>query len=236
MSTVFISGATGYLGRPLTRALTSAGHDVYALTRPQSIKKLPIGCTPIPGNALDASTFIGAVPGGSTYIHLTGVSHPSPAKAAEFRSIDQASFEASLQSALAAKSKHFIYVSVAQPAPVMREYIEVRRQCEIRIEQSGLNATILRPWYILGPGHRWPYFLIPLYKLAEHIPAWRDSALRLGLVTHRQMLAALVHAANDPNDGVAYCDVQAIRAASFAAVSASPTVLSPNRRSSDLSA
>ena len=46
MSTVFISGATGYLGRPLTQALITAGYDVYALTRPQSIRKLPIGCTP----------------------------------------------------------------------------------------------------------------------------------------------------------------------------------------------
>lgn len=236
MSKVFISGATGYLGRPLTQALITAGHDVFALTRPQSIRKLPIGCTPIPGNALDASTFRNSVPTGTTYIHLTGVSHPSPAKAAEFRSIDQASFEASLGAALAAKAKHFIYVSVAQPAPVMREYIEVRRNCEIRLEKSGLNATILRPWYILGPGHRWPYALVPFYKIAERIPAWRESALRLGLVTHRQMLAALVQATNNSHSGVAYYDVQAIRTASSEAVSASPSVLSPNRRSSNLSA
>ena len=105
MSMVFISGATGYLGRPLTKALLTMGYDVHALTRPQSIKKLPIGCTPVPGNALEASTFLNTVPKGSTYIHLTGVSHPSPAKAAEFRTVDQASFEASLQAALMAKAK-----------------------------------------------------------------------------------------------------------------------------------
>lgn len=236
MSTVFISGATGYLGRPLARALTTMGYDVLALTRPQSIKKLPIGCTPVPGNALDASTFVNTVPTGSTYIHLTGVSHPSPAKAAEFRTIDQVSFEASLQCALAAKASHFIYVSVAQPAPVMREYINVRRECEILLERAGLNATILRPWYILGPGHRWPYLLLPVYKLAEHVPAWRDGALRLGLVTHRQMLAALIQATNKPSQGVAFYDVQAIRAANCATVSASPSVLSPPRRSSSPSA
>ena len=236
MSTVFISGATGYLGRPLTKALITTGYDVHALTRPQSIKKLPVGCTPVPGNALDASTFIKSVPTGSTYIHLTGVAHPSPAKAAEFRTIDQVSFEASLQSAQAAKANHFIYVSVAQPAPIMREYTKVRRECEIRLERSGLNATILRPWYILGPGHRWPYLLIPLYKLADYIPAWRDGALRLGLVTHRQMLAALVQATNKPSQGVTFYDVQAIRAANFAAVSALPSVLSPTRRSSSPSA
>jgi hypothetical protein len=29
------------------------------------------------------------------------------------------------------------------------------------IGQSGLNTTILRPWYVLGPGHYWPYLLKP---------------------------------------------------------------------------
>lgn len=236
MPTVFISGATGYLGRALTQALITAGYDVYALTRPQSIKKLPIGCTPIPGNALESSTFFRSVPSGSTYIHLTGVSHPSPAKAAEFRNIDQAAFEASLEAAQRAGAEHFIYVSVAQPAPVMREYIQVRRECEAQLERSGLNATILRPWYVLGAGHRWPYFLIPLYKLAELIPAWRESALRLGLVTHRQMIDALVHAADNAPHGIVVHGVPAIREANFEAVSASPSVLSPRRRSSNLSA
>jgi uncharacterized protein YbjT (DUF2867 family) len=199
MSKVFISGATGCLGRTLTRELVSAGYDVHALTRRQSIRKFPLGCTPIAGNALDASTFGRSVPAGCTYVHLTGVSHPSPAKAAEFRTIDQASFEASLNAATAAKAEHFIYVSVAQPAPVMCEYIAVRRQCEIQLEKSGLNASILRPWYVLGPGHRWPYLLIPLYTVAERIPSLRNGALRLGLVSHRQMISALVRATDHPS-------------------------------------
>jgi len=236
MASIFISGATGYLGRPLAQALVTSGFDVFALARPQSIRKLPAGCSPVPGNALDSSTFAHAVPKGSTFVHLTGVAHPSPAKAAEFRSIDQVSFEASLEASLAAEVSHFVYVSVAQPAPVMRAYIEVRRACEMRLARTGLNATILRPWYILGPGHRWPYLLLPFYKLAEHVPAWRESAIRLGLVTHPQMLAALVHAAGNPRHGIAYLDVPSIRAASFAEASASPSVPSPRRRSSDLSA
>jgi len=56
---------------------------------------------------------------------------------------------------------------------MMKAYIEVRTQCEAMIRQSGMDATILRPWYVLGPGHRWPYFLIPIYKLMELLPATR---------------------------------------------------------------
>jgi uncharacterized protein YbjT (DUF2867 family) len=233
MPTVFISGATGYLGRPLCQALVSAAWDVHALTRPQSIRKVPIGCTPIPGDALNLATFINSVPTAATYIHLTGVAHPSPAKAAAFRAIDQVSFEASLQAAIAANASHFIYVSVAHPAPVMRDYIAVRRACEARLQRSGLNATILRPWYITGPGHRWPYALIPFYKFAEQLRQCRSSALRLGLVTHQQMLAALLAAALEPATGIRVLDVPAIRESA----SASPSFLSPPcPRSSTLSA
>ena len=233
MPTVFISGATGYLGRPLTQALVTAGFDVHALTRPQSIRKLPLGCRPIPGNALDPATFQHAVPPQTTYIHLTGVAHPSPAKAKEFRTIDQASFEASLQAARANRAKHFIYVSVAHPAPVMRDYIAVRRHCESRLIQSQIPATILRPWYILGEGHRWPLILIPFYKLAEAIPSTRTTAQRLGLVTRDQMLAALKSAATNPAPSTAQIlDVSAIRAAT----SASASALSLPRRPSALSA
>lgn len=230
MSTVFISGATGYLGRPLCQRLVSAGFDVYALTRPQSIRKVPLGCVPVPGNALDAQTFQHAVPLGTTYIHLTGVSHPSPAKAAQFKAIDQVSFDASLTAAIAARASHFVYISVAHPAPVMDAYIAVRQACEMRLHGSGLHATILRPWYVLGPGHLWPYVLIPFYKIAERIPAWRDTAGRLALVTRRQMLDALAEAANNPPCGIRIVEAPAIRNSSRGAVSASPSALSSTIR------
>jgi uncharacterized protein YbjT (DUF2867 family) len=86
--------------------------------------------------------------------------------------------------------------------------------CEAVLEASGLNATILRPWYVLGPGHRWPYALIPLYWLAQRIPSTRDGARRLGLVTVRQMLVALVDAVEHSGTGIRVMDVPAIRAAS----------------------
>jgi uncharacterized protein YbjT (DUF2867 family) len=133
-----------------------------------------------------------------TFVQLVGVAHPSPAKADEFRKID---LPAGLGAVAAAKSsgiRHFVYLSVAHPAPMMHAYIAVRSQCEAAIESAGLNATILRPWYVLGPGHRWPYLLLPLYKIAEWLPQTREGALRLGLVTLEQMLNALTFAVENP--------------------------------------
>jgi uncharacterized protein YbjT (DUF2867 family) len=131
-------------------------------------------------------------------VHLVGTPRPSPAKAAEFRSVDLASLLASLEAAHIARVSHFVYVSVAQPAPVMRAYVAARAEGERRLRESGIAATVLRPWYVLGPGHRWPLALVPLYWAAERIPSLRDGARRLGLVTHAEMVAALVDAVERP--------------------------------------
>lgn len=87
----------------------------------------------------------------------------------------------------------------------------VRAQCENMIRESGLNATILRPWYVLGPGHWWPYTLVPVYWLLEQLSWTAASARRLGLVTLPQMVDALVRAVENPATGVRIWDVAIIR-------------------------
>jgi hypothetical protein len=69
----------------------------------------------------------------------------------------------------------------------------------------------VRPWYVLGPGHRWPYVLLPLYWLCERLPATREGARRLGLITLPQMLNALVWAVENPPNAVQILDVPRIR-------------------------
>jgi uncharacterized protein YbjT (DUF2867 family) len=166
------------------------------------------------GNALDGSSYRNLLGGADTFIQLVGVAHPGPGKAREFVEIDLKSGLEAVAVAKDAGISHFIYVSVAHPAPAMKAFIDVRTQCETAIAESGLNSTILRPWYVLGPGHRWPCMLIPFYKVAEMLPSTRDSARRLGVVTLAQMVRALAVAVDHPPVGIRVVDVPAIRAES----------------------
>ncbi len=209
---VFITGGTGYLGRPLIQSLVARGHEVRALVRPGSESKLPKGCKAITGNALDADSYASQIAPADTFVQLVGVAHPGPAKAKEFRSIDFVSASGAIKAAAEADIRHFVYLSVAHPAPMMKAYIQVRAECEQILYDSGMNATVLRPWYVLGPGHWWPYGLLPMYKICERIPATRESALRLGLVTHAQMVTALAHAVESPCTGRRIIEVPEIRA------------------------
>jgi uncharacterized protein YbjT (DUF2867 family) len=212
---VFVTGGTGYVGRPLITRLLERGHEVRALVRPGSEAKLPPGCQPVFGDALDSNSYAAQIRPADTFVQLVGVAHPNPKKAAEFRSIDLASGRGAIEAAGAAGVQHFVYVSVAHPAPVMKAYIEVRSECEAMIHESGMKATILRPWYVLGPGHRWPYLLLPVYKIMEWLPSTRPGAVRLGLVTLEQMCQALVHAVETPPQGVCVVEVAQIRARSL---------------------
>jgi len=205
------------MGRSLSAELLRRGHTVRALVRAGSENRAAAGCEIVTGTPLDASSYRHRVPGCDTFVQLVGVAHPSPAKAAQFRTIDLASARAAVEAAAAAPVRHFVYVSVAHPAPVMRDYIAARTEAEETIRAAGLNATILRPWYVLGPGRRWPLLLAPLYWLFERLPATSQSARRLGLVTLPQMVAALARAVETPPQGIRVLEVPDIRSTVAAA-------------------
>jgi uncharacterized protein YbjT (DUF2867 family) len=204
---------TGYVGQRLIQALLACGHRVRALARQASIARVPPGAAAVVGDALDPESVAAALRPCDTIVHLVGTPHPSPAKAREFHQVDLPSIRATVAAAQRVKVSYLVYVSVAQPAPVMRAYLEVRAAGEAMIREAKLTATILRPWYILGPGHWWPVALVPMYKIAELLPSTRDSAQRLGLVTIKQMVQALVNAVeNSPAPGtVRIVDVPGIR-------------------------
>ena len=209
---VFVTGGTGYVGRPLINRLIERGHTVRALARRTSSVALHSSAVRVIGDALDPSTYAAGVAPADTLVHLVGTPHPSPAKAREFRDVDLVSVRAATEAAMRAHVSHFIYLSVAHPAPVMQAYIAVRQEGEALVRATGIPVTILRPWYVLGPGHRWPILLKPVYALFEILPATRDTARRLGLVTLDEMVAALARAVEHPPEHLRICGVPEIRA------------------------
>ena len=210
---IFLTGGTGYIGRRLIPWLVTRGHRVRALVRAGSESKLPSGAEPIVGDALDSATFAARVAPADTFVQLVGVAHPSLPKAALFRTVDLASAVASADAAARAGVAHFVYVSVARPAPVMKAFQEARAEAEDALRSRGLNATILRPWYVLGPGHRRPIVLLPFYAIAARIPSMRESARRLRPVPLERVLAALVRAVESPARGIRVVETPELRAA-----------------------
>lgn len=208
---LFLTGATGYIGSRLIPSLLERGYHVTALARQESVRNVASGCHIVVGNPLESQTFAEQVRGADTFIHLVGVPKPAPWKGSQFRAIDAPSVMAAIHAARAAGVQHFIYVSVAHPAPIMKDYIAVRAESEAAIAAAGLIATILRPWYILGPGHWWPWALLPVYGLLERLPGTHEAATRLGLVRLQDMLSALLWSIEHPPAAIRVIEVPQIR-------------------------
>lgn len=214
--TIFVTGGTGYVGSRLIPRLAVRGHRVRALVRARSGSRLPTDAEIVTGDALDPGSFAARVAPADTFIQLVGTPHPAPWKGDSFRRVDLAAGRAGVAAARSAGVRHFVYLSVAQPAPVMREYQRVRAIVEAELRAlaaaHAMMVTVVRPWYVLGPGHWWPYATVPVYGLMEAFPPTRALALRTGLVTIDQLLATLIGAVEDPAVGVRILDVAAIRA------------------------
>jgi nucleoside-diphosphate-sugar epimerase len=212
---IFVTGGTGYIGQHVIPVLLARGHRVRALARQDSLDRVPAGALGVVGNALQVASVAAALRPGDSVVHLVGTAHPTPSKADQFEKVDLASIRATVSAAKQKEISHLLYLSVAHPAPIMQAYLWMRALGEMMIREAGLTATIIRPWYVLGPGRWWPKALVPLYKIAEMIPATRTTAERLGLVTIEQMINAIVYALENPPapGGRRIIDVPGIRGA-----------------------
>jgi uncharacterized protein YbjT (DUF2867 family) len=212
MPVVYISGGTGYIGSRLISILLQKQFTVMVLVRKGSEKKLPTGVEAIIADPFSPETFAPTIPKGCIFVQLLGVPHPGPKKKDLFRAIDLASAIASASAAAQAGVFHFVYISVAQTqTKIMKDYQECRAEAESFIRTTGMSATFIRPWYVVGPGHYWPLFFLPLFKILEWIPATSQKAKALRLVSIHQMLRSLEFAIEHPAHGVRIIEIDGIR-------------------------
>jgi uncharacterized protein YbjT (DUF2867 family) len=80
----------------------------------------------------------------------------------------------------------------------MKAYVAVRQEGERLVRESGIPSTFVRPWYVLGPGHWWPYAILPMYWIWGAFPSQRDTARRLYPVKVAQVVNAIVDAVEHP--------------------------------------
>ena len=139
---MLLCDGAGVLGQCLAIALSRRDHDVRLLVPPQ----------------LEAGR-------GDTVVHFAGAPRAWPRDVARFRETHLATTRGAVAAAQAAHVRHFVYVSVAHPAPIAGAFRETCAAAEDLVRGSRLNVTILRPWYVVGPGQRWPIVLAPLYWL-----------------------------------------------------------------------
>jgi len=115
------------MGRNLIMELVRRKYAVQALRAARLGHKLPHGCKVIPATRSTRIPLCCRFPRGDI-CSTDRRNAPNPAKKDEFRAVDLGSARASIDAAREAGVRHFVYVSVAQPAPMMKFYLESSRR------------------------------------------------------------------------------------------------------------
>lgn len=149
MTTLAITGGTGFVGTALIQAAVAAGHDVRALTRRSQVPR--DGVEWITGTLEDAAALDRLVSGADVVVHVAGVVN-APDRTA-FVAGNVEGTRAMLAAAAKSRVARFVHVSsLAAREPGLSDYGWSKAEAERLVEVSSLAWTIVRPPGIYGPG------------------------------------------------------------------------------------
>ncbi len=126
MSTILVTGATGTLGKPLTKLLRDAGHDVRAMSRRSDWWA---------GDLLTGAGLGQAMSGADVVVHCA----TAPRKGADVEAARNL-----ISAARKAKVGHLVYISIVGVDVVPLGYYRAKHDVERQIEDSGIGWTTLR--------------------------------------------------------------------------------------------
>ncbi|WP_374076800.1 NAD-dependent epimerase/dehydratase family protein [Bdellovibrio bacteriovorus] len=174
---ILVTGANGFLGSWVTKALVNEGHHVYALVRPKSdISELEgVNCKYVHGDVTDVHSLLEAFKGVDTVFHLAGV---IAYKKSERPLMDKVNVQGTanvVEVCREHKVRRLVYLSSVvaigagyTPNDIMNEdspyniadlnlgYFETKHQAEKIVkaacDKGDINAVMLNPSTIYGAG------------------------------------------------------------------------------------
>ena len=192
-SVVAVTGATGFIGGALCRALVGADYQVRALVRPGSAKKpLPVGVAQILGELNDPDSLSRLFDGAAAVVHCAGaVRGASPGA---FMNANAAPVASLVQAAQRAGTSRFILISsLAASRPELSPYANSKRAGEtvLLAKARSFDSIVLRPPAVYGPGDR---EMLPLFRLMRRgfAPVFTSRESRFSLIFIDDLVQAIV--------------------------------------------
>lgn len=159
MKTVLVIGASGFVGRHLTKALLAEGKAVRCLARdPARVQdRAAIGGEIVQGDVSDLASVQRAVEAvEAVYVSIHTLSpQPGSTSGQRFMAVEREGLQNVVTACQARGVRRLIYVtSLGIAADASSEWLRERWRAEQFLLGSGLDVTVLRPGMIVGAGGR----------------------------------------------------------------------------------
>ena len=175
---VLVTGASGFIGRPLVRRLLARGHVVRALVRRAGEATSLAGGEIEIGDMRDAGAVDRATRGMDGVVHLacaTGV-----AREAVARAVNVTGTRRLLDAARVNGVKRMVFVSsISATRARMGPYGRTKREGETLVAASGLEWVVLRPSLVYGSGPGGLFARLQRSLDAPWVPVIGDGSIEL---------------------------------------------------------
>ncbi|MEM6744807.1 MAG: NAD-dependent epimerase/dehydratase family protein, partial [Pseudomonadota bacterium] len=197
--TVALTGATGFLGGHVLRALQARGRRVRVLVRRWPAVLGPCEVEITAGALGDPGALRALVSGVTAVVHAAGAIKGPPERLARVN-VDGTRALAEARRAVAPDAR-FVHVStLAARAPELSAYARTKLEAETAVRAAGGELRILRPCAIYGPGDR---ETLKIFRLADGPvqPMLNHAEARVCLVHVADAAEAIAHAVDAAEGG-----------------------------------
>jgi NADH dehydrogenase len=192
---VFLTGATGFVGGYVARRLRARGHRVRALIR-RAASADPLaeqGVEIALGDIAQPISLEEAVDGCDTVVHLVGIIRERPP--ATFETVHTRGTLRVLEAAERCGVKKFVHMSALGARRDGTAYQRTKSEAEDVVRRSAIPSVIFRPSVIVGVGGEFIELLLRMMRASPVTPVIGDGRYRLQPIDVEDVAAAFVQAA-----------------------------------------
>jgi NADH dehydrogenase len=208
LSTVLVTGASGFVGRHTVPALIATGHSVVALVRTPTAGETVVGRLPAParsavetriGDVTRPETLAPAMAGVDAVVHLVAIPRDFN-RGADMRLVNTEgtrSVVAAMQQAGIRRLVHMSARGVTDDPSL--HYASSKAKAEVLVRESGLGWTILKPSLQFGEGDGFFNIIAGLVRTSPGlVPVPGNGSSRFQPIHVSDVAAVVLRSLDDP--------------------------------------